>query len=175
MQVEFNQRHEKFVDAYRTHHPRMYGWLYRRVGDEAGDIAHNAFILLYHKIDEVNNIEPWLYGVIKKLLSEHRRHNRIVHAKPAPPRECSYGDDSVAYVNGYHEMRLIIEEAIEAIPDALLKTVFTMVTLKGRTHADVGERLGLSSRRVKYLNATAVRFVFCRLRRCGILELDDAL
>jgi len=175
MQVELNQCQEKFVNAYRKHHPRMYGWLYRRVGDEAGDIAHNAFMLLYHKIDEIKNIESWLYGVIKKLLSEHRRHNRRAQSKVIPPRELSYGDESIAYVNGYHEMRLIIEEAIEAIPDALVKTVFTLVSLEGRTHADVGHRLGLSRRRVRHLNATAVRFVFGRLRRCGILELVDAL
>ena len=90
---------EAFAELYRRHAPRIYNYLFRRLGSwsEAEDLTASVFLEAYRRRHEVvlhdEKVLAWLYGIATNLAHNRRRSlwrarrllDRVVSAAaPAP-------------------------------------------------------------------------------------------
>ncbi len=74
---------QRFRDLYEADYSRILGYVLRRTADreDAADVVAATFTIAWQKLDEVPSgpeATLWLYGVARKVLSNHRRkqHSR---------------------------------------------------------------------------------------------------
>jgi RNA polymerase sigma-70 factor (ECF subfamily) len=71
---------EAFRSLFSRHYGAVFGYAARRVGwDDAGDAAAEVFTVAWKKIRSVpdgSEALPWLYGVARRVVSNHRRSQR---------------------------------------------------------------------------------------------------
>ncbi|MEV4415367.1 sigma-70 family RNA polymerase sigma factor [Catellatospora sp. NPDC049609] len=73
-----------FTAVYQLHHPDVVRYGLRRLADPdaAGELAQEVFVVAWRRREEVPEPSlPWLYGVARRLLANHRRAGR---SRPAP-------------------------------------------------------------------------------------------
>jgi RNA polymerase sigma-70 factor (ECF subfamily) len=62
--------------AFAAHYDEIFRYLYRRVGDEADELAAETFAVAFrtwHRFDAERPVAPWLYGIATNLLRRRRR------------------------------------------------------------------------------------------------------
>lgn len=72
---------EVFHDLYQAYYPRLFAFVYSRVGnaDTAKDLAAEVFERAYTKGDEVRKAEAygaWLFAIAKNIITSHYRRRR---------------------------------------------------------------------------------------------------
>lgn len=72
------ERSERFRSLYQAEAVAILGYAARRVGrpEDAADVVADVFTVAWRRIDDVPAGEaarPWLYGVARNVLSNHRR------------------------------------------------------------------------------------------------------
>lgn len=72
---------ECFVAIFERHHPALFRYLLRRVGESLADeLAGEVFARAFARRDRYRadweSALPWLYGIANKLVAEHRRAER---------------------------------------------------------------------------------------------------
>lgn len=83
-----------FTDVYAAHHAAVVRYGLRRLGDAdaAGELAQEVFIVAWRRRADVpDRVLPWLYGVARRLLANHRRAARPV---PIEHVEAAVGSDA---------------------------------------------------------------------------------
>lgn len=68
-----------FDEIYNGHYPDIVRYGVRRTADAdaAADLAQEVFVVAWRRRDRVpDNCLPWLYGVARRLLANHRRARR---------------------------------------------------------------------------------------------------
>ncbi len=71
-------RRERFEEVFGTHREAVLGYLQRRTGSshDAADLLADTFVVAWRRLDEVpggDQTKPWLYGVARRVLANHRR------------------------------------------------------------------------------------------------------
>ncbi|WP_432942969.1 RNA polymerase sigma factor [Kribbella sp. CA-253562] len=71
-------RRERFEQVFGTHREAVLGYLLRRTGSshDAADLLADTFVVVWRRLDEVpggDQTKPWLYGVARRVLANHRR------------------------------------------------------------------------------------------------------
>ena len=71
----------EFEQLYAEHWREVLGYALRRTGSpsDAADVAAEVFLVVWRRRDEVpgrNDFRPWLYGVARNVLLNHRRGER---------------------------------------------------------------------------------------------------
>ena len=86
-----------FRELYESHHLRVMAYLLRRADREvAFDAAEDVFLVAWRRLSEIppgDRALPWLYGVARKVLANHRRSaarfgrlaQRVAAQVPNPP------------------------------------------------------------------------------------------
>jgi RNA polymerase sigma-70 factor (ECF subfamily) len=72
---------QRFRDLYEAAYTRILGYALRRTADreDAADVVAATFTIAWQKLDEIPagpEATLWLYGVARKVLSNHRRKQR---------------------------------------------------------------------------------------------------
>ena len=120
--------------------------------DAALDVCQEAFIKLYHRVENFPGVEDakfWLIRVVKNLSFNYREHEKVKNRaldrfKHAP----SYSDET-------GEKQLLKKEAVEKVNQALeqlpenLKAPLVLREYGGLNYKEIGDTLGLTESNVK--------------------------
>ncbi|TWD80100.1 RNA polymerase ECF family sigma subunit [Kribbella amoyensis] len=71
-------RRERFEELFAAHREAVLGYLRRRTGNghDAADLLADTFLVVWRRLDDVpagDQTRPWLYGVARRALANHRR------------------------------------------------------------------------------------------------------
>ena len=78
-------RRERFEELFGAHREAVLGYLRRRTdsGHDAADLLADTFLVAWRRLDDIppgNQTRPWLYGVARRTLANHRRGEGRRHA-----------------------------------------------------------------------------------------------
>lgn len=81
MHGEGDARRERFEAAYRALYAPVCGYVLRRVPDaeDAAEVVAETFLTLWRRLDDAppgDGLRPWVYGVARRTLANHRRGAR---------------------------------------------------------------------------------------------------
>jgi RNA polymerase sigma factor (sigma-70 family) len=76
-----DERRRRFEEIYAACHDPVLGYVLRRTGngDDAADVLAETFLTAWRRLDDVpygESTRPWLYGVARRVLANHRRGER---------------------------------------------------------------------------------------------------
>ncbi|MBN2159688.1 MAG: sigma-70 family RNA polymerase sigma factor [Spirochaetes bacterium] len=171
----FGKKRE-FAEAYNELYPVVFSTVCRKVGiiEDAEDICQELFIKLYNKMEEIENKRKWLYGALKLEVMAYFRKK-----KPgALDIEDIFNDAGLAFVNGFRETRIIINDAIKDMDnfkDETDRVLFDLVGVKSFTYEEASAQLGLSKWQVRYRYGLIVERLCDYFRKKGINSLEDLL
>lgn len=142
--VARNGEEPAFLELYRRHTPRLLGFVHRllgRSGSEAEDLVQEAWIRACERLDRFrgdSSFSTWLLGIGLNLVRERQRkrfgtvgETLDEHAHAAAPV-------------GRNEERIDLARAIELLPEGY-RTALVLHDIEGMKHAEIAERLGISS------------------------------
>ncbi|GAB2635691.1 RNA polymerase sigma factor [Kribbella swartbergensis] len=157
-------RRERFEDLFGTHREAVLGYLRRRTdnGHDAADLLADTFLVVWRRLDDVptgNQTRPWLYGVARRVLANHRRGEGRRHALATKLRqeltdldatETALPDDTPA------------ARAFRALPEQD-RELLSLVAWEELDTAQIATVLGISS------NAVRIRLHRARKRFAKLL------
>jgi len=137
---------EAFRSLFSRHYGAVFGYAARRIGwDEAGDAAAEVFTVAWKKIRSVpdgSEALPWLYGVARRVVSNHRRSQRR--------RERLESRVAVQPVRRVEQDPSDFEAALDSLSDDD-REILMLAAWEGLGPAEMGSVLGCSA------NAASVR------------------
>lgn len=175
MDCSFNKNRE-FAESYNDYYPVVFSSLYTKIGnaEDARDLCQNLFVKFYEKLDEIENRRKWLYGAIRlELLSFYRKKRR-----DNIDIDNLFNDVRLTFVNGFRDVRIIINEAIENIDNfsnERERTLFDLIAIHNFTYEETASQLGLSKRQVRYRYSLIVNRIQDYLSKKGIKSMEDLL
>jgi RNA polymerase sigma-70 factor (ECF subfamily) len=149
-----------FQLLYQDNHVWLCQWLRRRLdgGDEAADFAHDTFLRMLRKSDELADIcEPraFLTTIARGLLNDHWRRRSLEKAWletiAALPAEVSVSPEKL--VSMQQEVQQLDDILSSLAPK--VREVFVLSQLEGLTYVQIAARAKLSDRTVKRYMAQA--------------------
>lgn len=152
----------RFRDLFDGHHRAVMAYFMRRIPNEmdALDATEDVFLVAWRRIDKVPEDDaalPWLYGVARKVLANHRRGDarlsrlrRRIAAEPVYPSR----DPASETVRTVQEEHLFAALATlrEKDREVLLLTYWEQLP-----HEDIGRILGCSTEAVHVRRYRAVK------------------
>ncbi len=165
---------DRFTEAYLDYYLLIYSVVLTKTGnaDDAEDITQEVFLILYDRIGEVENTRKWLYGTMKNLILQYyqKKSNTKIDINEI------FEDVSLAYVNGFRDTRIIINEAMENIDkDDMDDLLLNMISIHDFSYSEVAEVTGLSKRQVGYKFNILTKKISEYLNRKGIADIEDLL
>ncbi len=170
------------ADLYTEHHPWLYGWLRRRLGNasDAADLAHDTFVRLIarrtpQRFDSIAQARAYLRTTAQNLCINLWRRQEI---------ERAWLDTLAATPENSHpsaERQIIVLQALEEI-SAMLHSLspkaaraFTLAVVCDMSDAEVGAEMGISGRMVrKYVAQAMTACLTLRARQTAFdLRQDD--
>jgi len=137
---------EAFRSLFSRHYGAVFGYAARRVGwDDAGDAAAEVFAVAWKKIRSVPDgpgTLPWLYGVARRVVSNHRRSQRR--------RERLQSTAASQPVRRVEHDPADFEAALASLNDDD-REILMLAAWEGLSPAEMGKALGCSA------NAASVR------------------
>ena len=78
MALSLDERERAFRDLYAAHFDAVLGFALRRVArpEDAGDVTADTFLVAWRRLAHAPHgpeLRPWLYGVARRVLANHRR------------------------------------------------------------------------------------------------------
>lgn len=153
--------HQRFVELYRSLASPILAYAARRTAspEDAADVMAEAFAVAWRRIDDVpagDEARPWLYGVARGVLANHRRGDR--RRRQLSERVASQLADAVrtSVVSGDGVERPVrgslgdlsgdpaIQGALAALEDAD-RELLTLIAWDGLSRAEVAQILGCSA------------------------------
>ena len=167
-------REAAFDRLFAEHRLPLLAYFLRRVDGscDAADLLAEVFLVVWRRLDDVPNDEaaPWLFGVARRVLANHRRGVRrsdglavklrsTLDRRAVPsPEAASLDNEAVARVR----------RALAALPD-LDREIVTLRAWEGLSAADISLVVGGTPENIR------VRLHRARSRLRRILELPDVL
>ncbi|GAB3984806.1 sigma-70 family RNA polymerase sigma factor [Actinoallomurus acanthiterrae] len=76
-----DERRRRFEEIYAACHDPVLGYVMRRTedGHDAADVLAETFLVAWRRLDEIpagDRARPWLFGVARRVLANHRRGER---------------------------------------------------------------------------------------------------
>ncbi|MDY0962578.1 MULTISPECIES: sigma-70 family RNA polymerase sigma factor [Massilia] len=139
---------------YKDNHGWLCRWLRQRLdsADDAVDLAHDTFLRLLRRPDEVPGIvEPraFLATIARGLLNDHWRRRTLEQAwletLAALPEDVAFSPEQL--VSMQQELQQLDAMLGQLAPKA--REVFVLSQLEGLTYVQIAARTGLSDRTVK--------------------------
>ena len=131
---------------YERYAPRMFGVLLRYVGarETAEDLLHDGFITLYTRIGDFRgegSFEGWCRRIFVNTALGYLRHrDPLGGARPVEEMFALNSPDASALD------RISAAELTECVGSLPVgyRTIFNLYAVEGFSHAEIGERLGIS-------------------------------
>ncbi|HEU0130248.1 MAG TPA: RNA polymerase sigma factor [Mycobacteriales bacterium] len=163
--MDEDERRELFESAYRALYVPVCGYAARRLADpqDAAEVVAETFLTLWRRFDDApagDQLRPWVYGVARRTLANHRRGERrrtalterlaadlavLGEAVPAPEPDGS------------------VTRAFAALSDSD-RELLALVAWEGLTHEELAVALGVS-RPVVRVRLHRARHRFAEARR----------
>ena len=168
----------RFRDLFDRHHRALMAYFMRRIPSEtdALDATEDVFLVAWRRIDEVPEGDaslPWLYGVARRVLANHRRgvarRSRLwrkIAAEPAYPLQGPASDA----VRSVQEEQLLRALATQRKNAAALRVLTYWEQLP---HEDIGHVLGCSTEAVHVRRYRAVKRLGNALGQTGQVQGDS--
>lgn len=112
--------------------------------DKAKDIVQEAFVRLWSKVKDVNVEKAKSYVFTT---AYHCFINQIRYEKRVRPME-DYHTDSQSTQNSYSDLKEIINEAVDKLPETQ-RSVVLLRDYEGYSYKEIGEITGLNESQVK--------------------------
>jgi RNA polymerase sigma factor (sigma-70 family) len=174
-----SKKEREFRKSYSDYYPMVLNALYGKVGnmEDAEDICHDIFVSYYRKFDEVREPRNWLFGAMRFCISNYYRKKE--GSDPASVDIANLEDDaSLAFENGFRDIRIIIQEAIENIEnyrDEKERILFDLIAINCYTYEQAAKHLGLTKRQAVYKYQQVTRRILNHLKVRGITSIEDLL
>jgi RNA polymerase sigma factor (sigma-70 family) len=168
------KKREEFAVHYNQYYPIVYNTIFSKTRNshDTRDICQEIFIILYEKLEEIQNIRQWLFGTIRyaALRYYERKSNSNVDI------ETLFEDENLSYVNGFKDARVIISGAIEkANLSDEDRMIFEYIAIYGFSYSNTGTIMGLSKRQIGYRYNDIVEEILRILASQGIHNIEDLL
>ena len=155
---------KRFAGLYRTTLTPLRRYLARMLGSttEAQDVAHDAYVRVYPKVQDesARNPEAVLYTTARRLaLNKIKRRNIAPFSSSEPHLESTASPDPgvVQQVMARQELQHL-EVALAQLPPGC-RTVLLLRKIELLSHAEIAERLGISISTVEKQHARALRLL----------------
>jgi RNA polymerase sigma factor (sigma-70 family) len=170
-----DKKNEEFTKSYNNYFPLIYSITFGKVNDAdmTEDICQEVFIRLYNKFDEVLDHRKWLYGTVRLVMLEHVRKD-----KDHFDIDEIFDDKNFAYVNGFRDTRIIIQEAIDDTENFNCeedKILFHLIAVNNFSYKKAGEQIGMSERQSRYKYNLTVDRLEKYFRKKGFNSIEDLL
>ncbi len=174
MTILIDNRVANFTEAYNDYYVMGFSTVYAKLNnvDETKDICQEVFIRFYEKYAGIENHRKWLHGTLRKVIFEHYRKNKKAAA------EAVVDDISMAFVNGFRDTRMIIEDALENIEnfeDDNEKLLFDYIAIDNLSYAEAGKHLDMTEHQARYKYGILKDRIIRYLHKKGIESLEDLL
>ncbi|MFA4867135.1 MAG: RNA polymerase sigma-70 factor [Pedobacter sp.] len=153
--------HKAFTEIYKRYWSVLYLHARHmlREEDQARDVVQEVFTMMWNKHSEFQptiNLNAYLYKSVRNRILNIIRHGKIKENYLADlgdfvDREVVQTDELVRY----NDLKRLIEKEISNMPPKM-REVFEMSRREGLSHAEIGERLGISDLTVKKQVSKAV-------------------
>jgi RNA polymerase sigma factor (sigma-70 family) len=169
-----------FAEIYNDYYPLVFSTVNSSVCNitDTEDICQEVFFRLYEKyetiVPEKGNVRKWLYGALRIEVLAYFRKKKGGHESI----DDVFDDIGLTYVNGFRDLRIVVNEIIEDIGsfrDDIEKILFDLIAVYNYTYEEAGSHLGLSKRQVRYRYGLIVDNIFKSLSERGINSLEDLL
>ena len=151
------------AELYADHHHWLLGWLRHRLGcrHQAADLAHDTFLrILGHRLDklpEVREPRAYLMTVARGLLVDQFRRRELERAylealAGLPETAAPSPEDRHLALAALIEVDRLLDGL-----SAKARNAWLYSRLDGLSHAEIGERLGISVPRVRQYLAQVAR------------------
>jgi len=149
---------------YQAHHNWLQGWLRSKLNcqSRAADLAQDTFLkLLSQEYQSIDEPRAYLTTIAKRVLSNHRRRERIEQAYletlAQRPEVCVPSAEEKAILM---ETLMQIDMALDGLPLVVRQTFF-YAQLEGMKYSDIASTLDISVSTVKrYLIKASARCYF---------------
>lgn len=148
-------------DLYRRHSNWLTRRLRRRFGEEADDVAHEAWRRLISAYAHAGMIRH-----PRALLLRIAVNSGLDHRKRSGRAKCLNGDEAgeeSAVQAQSQETAVLLEQIILGLPEGL-RDVFVMSRFGGLSNAQIAERLGISPKTVEWRMTKALAHCAAQLR-----------
>jgi len=171
--VLLSKKDREYSDTFSAYYPMIFSTVCTKVGslDDAEDITQNVFILYYQKMHDVAEPRTWLLGAMRfEVMNYYRKKGR-----GNDDIESIFDDPAHAFVNGFRDTRIIIEEAIDSIDDRKSRVIFDLVAIRKYTYKEASKALGMTSRQVRYRYQSVMQHIIGYLQEKGVNSIEDLL
>ncbi len=169
-------KNRDFAEDYNLYYPLVYSTVYARVGsfEDAEDLCQDIFVKYYEKLTTIEDKRKWLNGAIRLELMNYFRKKKYNQEDI----DNLINDASLTYINGFRDLRIILEEIINSIEiydDESERVLFELIAVKGFSYEEAGGQLGYSKRQARYRYNRVNEKILDYLAKKGIRNLEDLL
>jgi RNA polymerase sigma-70 factor, ECF subfamily len=131
-------------------------------GDSMDDVVQEVFIVVHsrlHTLQQPESLRSWLYGIVRRTVSGHRRSNRakLTRESSAAAEESPHEPTPLELTERAGELRLLTK--LLSGLDAAKREVFLLVELDEMTVPEAAEALGIPLN-TAYSRLRAARIAF---------------
>lgn len=133
--------------------PVVLRWAARLGGPavDCEDAAQDVFIVVLRRLADVEDLEqfgPWLYGVTRRVVSQHRRRAWVRRWMPGASTEQATPEPGPEQGLASHQLGLVVQSILERLP-AKQREVLVLCDLEERTAVEAAELIGVPTGTVK--------------------------
>ena len=164
--------------AFRREAPALLGYFTRRVSptEDAADLLSETFLIAWRKRNRVTlaeaTVRPWLYGIARKMLAQHRRGSMRRHALADRVRRV-LRESAVAGLDGTANPEDELSEHVRSLVgllDPLDQEIVTLVYWEGFSQEDVARIVGKPASTVRSRLTRARALLRSQLAESGEVE-----
>lgn len=134
-------------EVFRAHHDFVWG-LARGMGaspDQADDVVQDVFLVVRRRFDDFDAdraVRPWLTGITRRVLSDHRKKSRRARAREARAEAPTALTQPEPKAIADQEARAVVE-FLDTLP-AEQREVFVMIAIEGMSAGEVAALSNIS-------------------------------
>jgi RNA polymerase sigma-70 factor (ECF subfamily) len=143
---------ERFTAIVERHFAEIFGYLARRVGAEAEDLASETFVVAFRRRSTYDatrpDARPWLYGIATNLLRRQRRselRQLAAYGRAASETSIDHWADDAEQADSRIDARAAVTQMAWAFSqlDDEHRDALYLVSIAGLSYHDAAQSLGL--------------------------------